>query len=537
MTTPTATWVFSDEPIEDPLGRAERVVRFARLLSHPKSVAPSGRLMLAPWQERILRRIYGPADENGNRLVRTAYLFLPRGSRKTTLGAVMALAHAIGPEQVPGGQVVCAALDRTQARLAFDEAAEMIRLDEVMLGAVRIRDTLSRIEHRRSRSVYTAISADGDAQLGKTPSFVLADELAAWRGFGLWSALKTGANKVAGSLVVIITTAGERPEGPGFELYKYARKVASGEVDDPSFLPVLFEADRADAWDDEETWNRVMPGLRFGFPDVRALRDDVRVARELPAMRRAFQVFHLNLWPDGAAAGWVDMAAWDEGAGPIDLEALRGRECWIGVDLSKSFDLTAVVACFRDDDGGYTILPFAFLPEETVKRRAVASETPWRRWQADERLIVTIGSVQDEDAIEAKILELCDTFDVREVAFDPAFAGRMMGRLMEAGAPVVQFGQRWKLISPAISEFQRAVVGRLLRHGGHPVLRWCVSNVVPQVGDLGDVRFSKKRSADSIDLAVAAAMAIGRASAAEEPIVDIYDRPDLRPEDLVFRWE
>lgn len=534
--TPTATWVFSKSPIPDPLGRAERVVQFARLLSHPKSAAPSGRLMLAPWQERILRAVYGPADEHGNRLVRTAYLFLPRGSRKTTLGAVMALAHAIGPEQVPGGQVVCAALDRTQARLAFDEAAEMVRLDERMLGAVRIRDTMSRIEHRRSRSVYTAISADGDAQLGKTPSFVLADELAAWRGFGLWSALKTGANKVAGSLVVIITTAGERPEGPGYELYKYARKVASGEIEDPSFLPVMFEADPADAWDDEETWNRVMPGLRFGFPDARALRDDVRLAREIPALRRAFETFHLNRWQDGSAAGWVEMSVYDEGASPIDPNTLAGRECWIGVDISKSFDLTAIVACFRDDDGGYSVLPFAFLPEDTVKRRAVASETPWRRWQRDGHLIVTPGSVQDEDAIEAKILDLCAAYDVREVAFDPAFAGRMMGRLLDAGAPVVEFGQRWKLISPAISELQRAIVGRLFRHGGHPVLRWCVGNVVPQVGDLGDVRFSKKRSADSIDLAVATAMAVGRASSATVPVLDVYDRPDFDPADVIFSW-
>lgn len=534
--THTLDWAFSDEPIPDPLGRAELVVEFSRLLSHPKSSAPSGRLMLAPFQERILRAIYGPADEHGNRLVRTAYLFLPRGSRKTTLGAVMALAHAIGPEQLPGGQVVCAALDRSQARLAFDEAAEMVRLDERMLGAVRIRDTMSRIEHRRSRSSYVAISADGDAQLGKTPSFVLADELAAWRGFGLWSALKTGANKVAGSLVVIITTAGERPEGPGFELYKYARKVASGEIDDPSFLPVLFEADPADQWDDEAVWNRVMPGLRYGFPDVRALRDDVRMARELPAMRRAFETFHLNRWQDGAAAGWVDMAMFDEGGTPIDLDALAGRECWIGVDLSKSFDLTAIVACFRDDDGGYTVVPFAFLPEATVKRRAVESDTPWRRWEREGSLIVTPGSVQDEDAIEAKILDLCATYDVREVAFDPAFAGRMMGRLIDAGAPVVEFGQRWKLISPAISEMQRAIVGRFFRHGGHPVLRWCISNVVPQVGDLGDVRFSKKRSADSIDLAVAAAMAVGRAATAEAPVTDIYDAPDFDPRSAVFSW-
>lgn len=536
--TPTPTWAFDESEIPDPNGRGERMVRFARILKHPKSPAPGGRLILTPWQERILRRIYGPSDEHGNRTVRLVYMLLPRGSRKTTLGAVMALGHAIGPMQIPGGQVVCAALDRTQARLAFDEAAEMIRLDPVILDAVRIRDTLSRIEHRRSRSVYSAISADGDAQLGKSPSFVLADELAAWRGFVLWNALKTGANKVDGSLVVIITTAAENPSGPGFELYRYARRVALGEVQDEAFLPILFEADPADAWDDEEVWHRVMPGLRFGFPDIRALRDDVRIARELPALRRAFETFHLNRWQDGAAAGWLEMAVWDAGAAPIDREVLAGRPCWIGVDLSRSYDLTAIVAAFRDedDDGAYTLLCRAFLPEATLRKRAMESDTPWIRWRDEGHLTVTPGSVQDEDAIEAAILDLAEVYDVQEIACDPAFAGRMMSRLIAADLPVVEHPQKAAFMAPGVAEFERAAVARKLRHGGHPVLRWCVANVSPRVQETGLRTFSKVRSRSSIDLAQAAAMAIGRAAAAGAPVVDVWDAPDFDPSSVIMNW-
>lgn len=531
--TLTPTWISDKSRIPDPQKRAARMLRFADLLRHPRSSDPDQRLQLTPWQRRIVERIYGPSDEQGNRQVRTVFILLPRGNRKTTLGAVLALGHTIGPEQVIGGQVISAASERSQARIAFDEAAEMIRADQVMAGLVadrriRIRDTKNRIEHGKSRSVYSAISADGDAQHGKTPALVLADELHVWKGFALWNALRTGLSKTQGSLCVITTTAGEKPEGPCWELYSYARKVASGEVIDPSFLPILFESDPASAWDDEAEWHRVNPGLKYGFPDLASLRDEARLARELPRMRQAFEQLHLNRWGDGSAAGWVDMLVWDEGGGPLEMEALEGRECWIGCDLSKTFDLTALVAAFPDDDGGYTLLTFPFLPEDTIRRRAETSDVPWRRWREQGHVIPIAGPVIDDDVIEAKIRDLCEKYDVREIAFDPKFAGKLMQRLVDDDFPAVEHPQSSMHFTEGITEFQRAVVGRKLRHGGHPVLRWCVRNVAPVTNDTGLVRFSKNRSADAIDCAVAAAMAIGRASKGGTSAMIYADERELR---------
>ena len=170
-------WAFDASRIPDPTRRAARMLRFADILRHPRSTHPDKRLQLTSWQRRIVERIYGPSDEHGNRLARTVFILLPRGNRKTTLGAVIALGHTIGPEAVTAGQIISAASERSQARIAFDEAAEIIRLDGTLLRASRIRDTRNRIEHNRTRSVYSAISADGDAQHGKTPALVLADEL------------------------------------------------------------------------------------------------------------------------------------------------------------------------------------------------------------------------------------------------------------------------------------------------------------------------------------------------------------------------
>lgn len=505
------------------------MLKFADLLRHPKD--PEGGLGLKRWQRRIIERIYGPSDANGNRQVRTVFILLPRGNRKTTLGAVLALGHTIGPEQTRGGQVISAASDRAQARIAFDEVSEIIRLDGRLVEATRVRDSKNRIEHPKSRSVYSAISADGDAQHGKTPSFVLADEVHVWRGMGLWNALKTGLSKTAGSLLVVITTAGERPEGIAWDLYGYARKVAEGKVVDPTFLPVLFEPDPKDAWDAEATWHKANPGLKDGFPDIAALRDEARMARQLPHMRAAFEQLHLNRWQDGSAAGWVEMSVYDEGAAPIDLEALEGLPCWLGIDLSKSFDLTALSMVWSHGDGSYTAMPWCFLPESALAKRAAATDTPWRQWAADGHLIVTPGHVISEEMVDAKIREVSDRWSPREILFDPKMAGRLMGRLLEDGYPVVEVKQTSLTMSPFYQEMQRAIIGRQFRHGGHPVLRHCVQCAWPVVNDTGLVYLSKKRSNDAIDAAVATGMALGRAALDAGGGDDFYSRDDFNPED------
>ena len=99
-------WVYDNSPIPDPLGHGERAVQFLRALRHPKSILPNRAFQLDPWQERIVRRIYGPRHEDGTRVVNTVALLLPRGNRKTSLSAALALLHTIGPEKRPGGEAI-----------------------------------------------------------------------------------------------------------------------------------------------------------------------------------------------------------------------------------------------------------------------------------------------------------------------------------------------------------------------------------------------------------------------------------------------
>ena len=533
---PGTTWISDDDPIPDPLGRGQRAVDFLRLLKHPKSGLPDRAFQLDPPFERIVRAIYGPVDEHGGRLVRTVYLQVGKGSSKTSLAAALALLHTYGPERVPRGQNYVVAADRGQARVAFEEASSIIAEIPQLAGASRPVDSKNRLTHPKSGSFFEAIASDGSRAHARTPMFVLVDELWAHRKGDLWQAMRLGASKVAGSLLIIATTAGRGAESPDFPVFEYAKKVQAGEIVDPTFLPIIFEAEKDCDWTDEAVWRSVLPGLAYGYPDLPSLRQLALEAKERPADREAFRQFFLGIRLDHSEAPFVDMDVYDKGGTGFDLTALEGDTCWIAVDASTTTDLTAVVAAFpaigEDDEEAFRIVAWFFVPADNLRARADRDGVPYPRWATEGFIVPTPGNVIDYRAVEAHLRDLCERFDVREIAFDPAYSRQISGPLVEDGFPVVEMRQGWRTMAPAIAELERAIIAGRFLHGGNPVLRWCFDNVVVETDKAGNRSFHKGKSRDRIDGAVAAAMAVARAAAGESKR-SIYDNPAARPEGLL----
>lgn len=511
-------WIFDGSEIDDPFGFGERAVDFLRRLSHPKS--ESGKFDLPLFWERIARRIYGPCFPNRRRQVRTVFILLPRGARKTTFGAGLALLHTVGWERVQNGQAMVAASAEEDATIAYDEALGIVTATEWLQGAMKPTESLFILEHRKSKAKFRALASGGKGKLGKTPNFVLADELIAWEGENarkMWSAIRTGLNKIPNSLLVIITQAGRGQENLAFDLLKYARRVQSGAVEDPGFLPVLFETDPDADWQDEALWHHVNPGLADGYPDIDGLRQMAREAKERPAERDNFRQFHLNTWLDYSASPFVAMPIYDEGRGEVDLDELETTQapCWLGVDLSSNSDLTAIVAAWRDGEDGYQVWPWFFCPEDNLRRRADKDGVPYPDWAEQGFIVPTPGNVVDFRMVEDQIRELCARFNVREIAFDPHLARNTLNNLLEDGLPAVEMRQGWVTMAPAVKELERAIVGRRFRHGAHPILRWHFDNIAGETDKAGNRSFHKGKSRDRIDGAVAAAMAVARCAAGD----------------------
>lgn len=511
------SWIDDGSPIDDPFKYGERAVAWLRKLKHPKNPAKGHPFQLDPWAERIVRRIYGPRHPDGTRIVRRVCLLLPRGNRKTSLAAALTLLHLVGPEKLPGGLIVSAASAHEQSRELFNEAAMIVENDPRLSQHLDVLDASSTIRFPEQRSRYMAVASDGKVQHGKTPNVVIADELHVWEGAAgrrQWEALESALVKVPNTLLIVATTAGRGQENLAWQFVEHAMKVQRGEVDDPATLPVIFAAEEGDDWRDEAVWHAVNPGLAYGYPDIAGFRDKAKRAEMVPSERDSFLQYNLNRWLDHSASPFVEMSIYDHGAQPLDLAELEGRPCWIGVDASVTTDLTAVVACFRDGDE-FTVVPSFFAPQDNLRARADRDGVPYPRWADERHLMPTPGNVIDYRAVEAHIRDLCSRFDVREIAFDPAYSRQISGPLSDDGFPVVEMRQGWRTMGPAIAELERAIIGRQFRHGGHPVLRWCFENVVVQDDGKGNRSFHKGKSRDRIDGAVATAMAVARAAAGE----------------------
>lgn len=412
--------------------------------------------------------------------------------------------------------MIVAAADREQASIAYNAASGMIAQEPALKQRTKVLPSYKAIQHGASRSTLKAISHEAYSKHGLSISCLIADEVHAWPKRELWDVLRQSMGKREEPLTIVITTAGSGVHGLAYELYEYAKKVASGQVEDETFLPILFEADKDADWQDEQVWQTVNPAIAAGFRSLEEMRVTARQAAEIPAQREAFKRYYLNIWSDGAPDPWLDMEVYDRGSQPIDWDAREGEPVWLGVDLSSTQDLTAIVAAFRDDDGGYSVRPWFFCPSDNLAKRQERDQVPYLTWAGKGHLTPTPGNVVDYAYVESVIEDISQRYRIQELAIDPAMSAGIVPRLQDMGINVIHFRQGWLSMTPAIMETERALLSGKLRHGGHPVLRWNFNNAVIDRGPKGDTaRFVKAKSAEKIDGAVAAAMAIARAQASD----------------------
>ena len=529
-------WIYDGSDIPDPERHGERAVAFLRKLQHPKSRLRGQTFQLDPWFERVVRRIYGPRKPDGSRLVNTVVILVPRGNRKSTYAAALALLHTVGPERVISGEAIFAASDRNQAGIAFREALGIVRMNAKAASRLKIYDAFNsakKIVYPTDGTTLEVISSDGGAQHGRTPSFVLADELHIWPNRQLWEALTTGLDKTDDTLLVVATTAGRGQDNIAHEIVERARKVARGEIIDPSLLPVLFEAPADAQFDHEELWRAVNPGSAHGYPSIEGYRRHVERARTSPGERDSLLQLKLNVWLDKSTSPFVDMATYDRGSDPIDYDAFNGAPCWIGVDMATTTDLCAVVAAFRDGDC-FTVLPHFFCPDADIRKRGDLDGVDYVRWSKEGFITATPGNVIDHAAVAAYIDGLCQRFDVREIGFDPAYASAVISMLSgDHGDKIVTIRQGWVTQSPALNTLERAMVGGNFKHGGHPVLRWNFSNVAIHTDSAGNRVMHKGKSTDRIDGAAASWMSVSRAAAGEDH-GNFLDNPAITADMLVW---
>lgn len=499
--------------------QADRAVRLVNQLTHTKGPFAQQPFNLRPWQEHKIIRPLFKQRKDGLRQYRTCLLMLPRKNGKSEIAAALAVYFLLFDGEI-GAEVYSAAADKDQAALVFNVAAQMIRNDPELDAVCEIIDSQKRIVHRSSGSFYRAISAEAYSKHGFNASVVIYDELHAAPNRELWDVLSTSQGARSQPLMIAITTAGYDRHSILWELYAHAKKVQENPKIDETFLPILYEAPIGSDWTDERVWHAANPALG-DFRSIEEMRTMAARAQSIPAQENTFRRLYLNQWTEQAAR-WIGMETWDACKTSIDWASLRRRKCFVGMDLSSTKDLTALVAVFPDDDG-FDVLPAFFVPKENIRERANRDRVPYDQWEREGYLTATPGNVVDYEAVRAKLHEWDDLFDVQEVAFDPWNATDLVTRLQEQdGFTCVPIRQGFASLSAPTKALEKAIMSKQLRHDGHPVLRWNVSNVAVDSDPAGNLKISKKVSTERIDGVAALINAIDRMERHHQPSQEIH---------------
>ena len=512
-------------------GKADRAVTFIQNLCHTKGKWAGTPFTLLPWQEQIVRDIFGIVKENGKRQFLTAYVEIPKKQGKSELAAAVAL-YLLYADNEQSAEVYGAACDRNQASIVFDVAKQMVQMSPALMRRSKITAAQKRIVNYSNNGYYQVLSAEAYSKHGFNIHGVVFDELHTQPNRKLFDVMTKGSGDARMQpLYFLITTAGTDTHSICYETHQKAKDILEGRKIDPTFYPVIYGADEADDWTDPKVWKKANPSLNItvGIDKVEAACES---AKQNPGEENSFRQLRLNQWVKQAVR-WMPMDKWDACAFPVSEDDLEGRVCYGGLDLSSTTDITAFVLVFPplDEEDKYCILPYFWVPEETLELRVRRDHVPYDVWERQGKLMTTEGNVVHYGYIEKYIERLGERFNIREIAFDRWGAVQMVQNLEGMGFTVVPFGQGFKDMSPPTKELMKLVLEQMIAHGGHPVLRWMMDNIFIRTDPAGNIKADKEKSTEKIDGAVATIMGLDRAvRCGNQTSESVYDSRGL----LVF---
>ena len=502
--------------------KADRAVAFIQNLCHTKGKWAGTPFMLLPWQEQIVRDIFGIVKENGKRQFLTAYVEIPKKQGKSELAAAVAL-YLLYADNEQSAEVYGAACDRNQASIVFDVAKQMVQMSPALVRRSKITAAQKRIVNYSNNGYYQVLSAETGTKHGLNVSGLVFDEIHAQPNRQLYDVLTKGSGDAREQpLFFIITTAGTNKNSICYELHTKALDLLGGRKNDPSFYPVVYGLSIEDDWTDETNWYKANPSLGHTI-SIDRVREAYQNALDNPAEENVFKQLRLNIWTS-ATVCWIPEHIYDRGNRPIDKDDLYGRECFGGLDLSSTSDITALSLVFppRSEDESYIVLPFFWLPEETLELRCRRDHVLYDVWKRQGYINTTEGNVVHYGFIEKFIEDLGERYNIKEIAFDRWNATQMVQNLEDMGFTVVPFGQGYKDMSPPSKELYKLLMEGRINHGGNPVLKWMAQNVVMHQDPAGNIKPDKDKSTEKIDGIVATIMALDRAIRCEDA-VSVYD--------------
>jgi phage terminase large subunit-like protein len=482
------------------VARADRAVKFYEMLRHTKGQFYGQPFTLLDWQNQIIRDVYGTVSESGLRQYKYAYIELPKKNGKSELAAGAGLFHTFADGERNGEVYGCAA-DRSQASIVFDVAVDMIDQLPALAKRTKLVASKKRLVDKVSGSFYQVLSAEAFTKHGLNPSAVIFDELHAQPSRELWDVMTFGAGDARSQPIWwIITTAGDDPDrvSVGWEQHEYAARILAGEIIDPTWYPVIYGYDGEDIYN-EQNWAIANPSLGHTI-QIESVREAAEKAKVKPAEERLFRWLRLNQWITTKLTTWLPLDLWDQTVGEWNRAEMVGRECYLGIDLSTTTDLSSLCLIFppQDTQRDWRAIWENFIPAENMIERVRTDRVPYDQWSAGGWVIPTDGNVIDYTKIEDRILEMAKIYKIREVVADPAFATMLLQRLEKAGLTVVTVPQTYVNLTDPMNQVETLLKKQHLSHEANPVSRWAFGNTSIARNGSGLIKYVKEHKGKSV---------------------------------------
>ena len=503
---------------------ANRAVAFIEShVRHCKGELAGKKFKLEKWQkEDLIKPIFGWKHKDSYlRKYRSVYCEIPRKNGKSTLGAAVALYMLFADSEL-GSEIFSCAGDRNQASIIFDLAKRMIQLDPILSSKAKV--FRNSITFPAKGNTYRVLSADASLQHGHNPNAILFDELHTQKSRELYDTMVTGTGARTQPLLFTMTTAGASKTDGNicWEVHSYSEKVKKEIINDDTHLSVIYAADENDDIQDPKTWKKANPNLGISVSED-YLKTEAKRASELPSYENTFKRLHCNIWTTSVTK-WISDSVWMENYEEIDLEFLKGKECWGGLDLASTMDLSSLVLYFPLEDKKDVVLVWFWCPEQSAELRGRKYKLPYDEWIADGYIKATEGDVQDYDFIRKDINEIIKDYNLQSIAFDRWNSSQLINQLSQQdGIPMSQFGQGYRSMSAPAKELEKKVLKKEINHLKNPVLRWQCENVSLQTDPAGNIKINKQKSSEKVDGMVALVMAIGEWMTDEHEGESIYN--------------
>lgn len=492
--------------------KANEIISFLEMLPDPKSGKP---MQLAGFQKFIAGSLMGWVSELGNRRFTKGYLSMSRKNGKTLLISGLSLYEMLmGKEPVNERLVGLSANSREQASIAFDMATaqmETVRNDSPTIkGITKITESKKEITNLSDRSKIKAVSNEAGNLEGYQFSYAIIDEYHEASTRRMYETLRRGQVLLKNPSIIIISTAGDNLNGPMFEEYEYVTKLLAQEVTNENYFAYVAEQDNESEAYDTSTWIKSNPLLEIDELRpilIRNIQSEVQEGIDNYGIH-GILVKNFNMWRQASKETYITYKDWSEGYTDDQLD-IKGRDVYIGVDLSRTEDLTALSFIYPLKDKQFFVDSHVFVGnKKSLQEKSKSDKIDYIRLVDTEMATLTRAEsgIIDYEQVAEYLIDFIENnqLNVKAICYDgwsaPSFITKMEH---ETDYTMVEIPQNFKHMSPVIKQFRLDVFEKKIKHHNNPNLNLAINNAITKTDNNNNLLLDKQMNRNKIDALVA----------------------------------